>query len=201
VFLPGIGDLMEDYERNGFMLAAQRNGAAADMLIVDAHYGYYANRTILARLDADVVQPARRKGYEDIWLVGISMGGLGALLYASRHPGHVSGLVLLAPFLGDATTIAEITEAGGLQAWRPDTIRDEDYQRQLWRWLKETAEPARPLIHLAYGKQDRFAPGHRLLAQSLPPGRTISMPGGHDWATWNRLWHHLLARPESSFLR
>jgi pimeloyl-ACP methyl ester carboxylesterase len=209
VFLPGIGDLMEDYELNGFLMAAKERRAAADLVLVDAHYGYYANRTILDRLREDVIDPAKRRGYDEIWLVGISLGGLGALLYATRNPGHITGLVLLAPFLGPSAVIEEIARAGGLKAWNPegiaDTLADDDYQRPLWRWLKEHAAHSqastRPVIHLAYGEHDRFAPAHRLLAEILPPGQVLSVRGGHDWTTWNRLWQALLLSPECGFLR
>jgi pimeloyl-ACP methyl ester carboxylesterase len=202
---------MEDYELNGFLIAARERRTAVDLVLVDAHYGYYANRTILDRLREDVIDPATRRGYDEIWLVGISLGGLGALLYASRNPGHITGLVLLAPFLGPPDVIGEIARAGGLKAWNPEggaeLVGNQDYQRPLWRWLKEQAvsqsgmAASPPVIHLAYGEQDRFAPGHQLLAEVLPAGRVLSVSGGHDWTTWTRLWQALLTSPESGFLR
>src|ERR671930_1091173 len=76
VFLPGIGDFAEDFERHGFIAALAASGLAADALAVDAHYGYYGRRTVLERLAEDVVLPAREQGYREVWLVGISMGGL-----------------------------------------------------------------------------------------------------------------------------
>ena len=40
VFLPGIGDLAEDFERRGLIGEIQRHGISADALAIDAHYGY-----------------------------------------------------------------------------------------------------------------------------------------------------------------
>jgi hypothetical protein len=81
VFLPGVFDVVEDYEAYGFLRAVRETGRAVDMLLVDAHLGYYAARTVLERLRQDVIVPARAR-YESICLIGISMGGLGALLPA-----------------------------------------------------------------------------------------------------------------------
>ena len=65
------------------------------MVVADAHVGYFRNRSFEDRLRADVMVPARARGYESIWLAGISLGGLGALLYADEHPEEVAGLLLI----------------------------------------------------------------------------------------------------------
>jgi pimeloyl-ACP methyl ester carboxylesterase len=97
-----------------------------DMVMVDAHYGYYADRTILEELHEGVFRPARTCGYRRIWIGGISLGGFGALLYASRYPEDVT----MAPFVGHPHLIDEIASAGGLSRWtggrkrRRKTIRD-----------------------------------------------------------------------------
>ena len=116
ILLPGIGDLAEDYESHGFVDAVRRSGAPADLVAVDVHVGYYARRTVLERLRKDVIAPAREAGYEKIWLGGISLGGLGASLYAAEYAADLQGLVLLAPFLGDPRIVREIAGAGGLGA-------------------------------------------------------------------------------------
>src|SRR4051812_7257761 len=38
VFLPGIGDVVEDFEANGFLNAMADGGLPADAIAVDAHY-------------------------------------------------------------------------------------------------------------------------------------------------------------------
>ena len=79
------------------------------------------------RLREDVIGPARSGGYSTIWLVGISLGGLGAGLYTGHYPGDVASLVLLAPFLGEAPIIEEIAAAGGVRTWNPGEMATSDY--------------------------------------------------------------------------
>ena len=85
VFLPGLGDDADDFARNGLVADLQRRGLSADMVAASATVGYYARGTFLSRLAADVVGPARARGYAETWLVGNSMGGLGTVYYARAH--------------------------------------------------------------------------------------------------------------------
>ena len=103
-------------------------------------------------------------------------------------------LILLAPFLGVRGTIAEVMRAGGLAGWQPGAIKPDDDERRLLAWLKAyaPAAPASPRIYLGYGTEDRFAPASQLMAERLPPAQVVATPGGHDWATWLRLWRRLL---------
>ncbi len=190
VMLPGRGDGAADLERAGLVELVRRHAPAVDVLLVDAHFGYYYERSLIERLDEDVIGPARAQGYERIWLLGISMGGLGALLYASERGDQIDGLILLAPFLGDEELIDEIEAAGGLAAWRaPAAIAPDDYQRALWSWLREhTRQPQRrPGIFIGWGTADPFARANGLLAAALPPDRHRSTTGGHQWAPWRAL--------------
>jgi len=194
VFLPGIGDVVEDFERRGFIDDLRRHGITADAVAVDAHYGYYASRGIHTRITEDVVATARSAGYERIWLAGISLGGFGAVSYASLYPSHINGLLLFAPYLGDATLVREIAAAGGVMNWEPGTIRDNDYSRSLWAWFKTglSGRDEQLPIYLGYGNGDMFASANALLAELLPPDRVFSIPGGHDWHTWRQLWQAIL---------
>ena len=195
VFLPGISDTVEDYERHGFIDEVKQKGWSADLIVVDAHYGYYANRTILDRLHADIFEPAKALGYEDRWLVGISLGGFGALLYASRHASDLTGVVAMAPYLGGPALLQEIATAGGVPRWTPRTMHDDDYARQLWAWLKqyERREAGLPALCLAYGERDTFVEAHQLLKAILPAGQVFVESGEHDWTTWKKLWTSILA--------
>ena len=191
VFLPGIGDFAEDFERHGFIAALAARGLAADALAVDAHYGYYGRRTVLERLAEDVVLPAREQGYREVWLVGISMGGLGALSYVVHYPDHISRALLLAPYLGERQWIEELTD-GEVRAAGAASSRG--HVQSLWRWMREhDREPAmRPRLYLGYGSRDRFAPANALFARHLPARHVLEVPGGHDWRTWRRLWQAFL---------
>ena len=199
IFLPGISDVLEDYETGGFIEAVLQSGAPADMIVVDAHFGYYLRQIVIERLRADVIAPARvTGGFKKIWLAGISLGGFGALLYASEHPNDVDGLVLLAPFLGHPPTIAKIGAAGDVRQWQPANAPAEtEYEQKLWLWIRRYADYAgstqtRPEIYLGYGENDKFAAANQLLANVLPRERVFTTAGGHDWRTWRRLWQMFL---------
>lgn len=194
VFLPGIDDVAEDFVRRGFIDDARLRGVASGAVALDAHYGYYASRTLHVQMREEVVQAATQEGYEKVWMTGISLGGFGAASYAASDVDKVEGMLLLAPYLGDAKLIREIRAAGGAGRWEPGTIDVDDYPRQLWAWLKEeyASKAPRVPIYLGYGEADRFADAHRLLAELIPAERVRSIPGGHDWKTWRQLWQHFI---------
>ena len=195
IFLPGLGDILEDYEFYGFIEAVRQSGRSADMVVADLHFGYYLRRTVIERLRNDIVLPARRNGYEEIDLVGISLGGLGSLYYAIEHPAEIRRLFLLAPYVGDQRIVREIVAAGGVRRWHAEKVAEHDYQRKLWRWLKSYgSESTLPELYLGYGEQDKFAPGNRLLGEVLAEGHVCTVVGSHNWLTWSRLWKILLSR-------
>ena len=99
IFLPGVGDVLEDFERNRFMEAVWASGRPANIIVADLHAGYYFRFNVLDRLHKDVIEPARSCGYQSIRLVGISLGGFGALLYTMEKTADIQGLMLLAPYL------------------------------------------------------------------------------------------------------
>src|SRR2546421_725237 len=140
--------------------------------------------------------PARQAGYRRVWLVGISMGGLGALATAQQHEDDIEGILLLAPFLGDEEVIDEISARGRLARWTPSPAADgsDDYHR-LWRWLKRYTAPGdvRPRLYLGYGTEDRFARADGLLAEALPASHVSRTPGPHAWGPWRELFGAFLA--------
>ena len=195
VCLPGIGDEATDFEEWGFVDLVRAHSWAADVLLVDAHYGYYADRTLLEQLHHDVLLPASSAGYRSIWLAGISMGGLGALLYARHYPHEVRGIVAIAPFLGTQTLVQEIEVAGGVMQWT-STIRPSDEIRDVWCWAQAHGQSSGspPDIFLAYGEDDVFVDAHRHLASILPKAQVLTAPGGHKWPVWQELWMRFLRR-------
>jgi pimeloyl-ACP methyl ester carboxylesterase len=197
VLLPGHGDTPRDFVEHGFVKALRDARIPVDVIAVAAHSGYYFKGIVAERLHADVLAPARAAGYKQIWLVGVSMGGFGALWTAQLHPEDVSGLVLLAPFTGRPRVVNPIA-ATGIRRWQPRPERGTwDYE--LWRWLHRLAEPAAavlpplPPIFLAHGQDDASA-GSLMLAELLPPEQVLVIPGDHDWDTWIPLWTQLVAR-------
>jgi pimeloyl-ACP methyl ester carboxylesterase len=205
VFLPGAGDSAEDFERNGFVAEMRQHPLSIDMVAANATLGYYARGTVTDRLAADVIGPARARGYQQVWLIGMSMGGLGTVFYARKHPGEITGLLALAPFLGDDDLIDEIRGQGGLATWhappKTDTMNEDNYQRELWRWLQALTvhhEPG-PKISIGYGKADRLSRQDELLAAVLPRDHVFLADGGHAWTVWKVLLAQFLT--SSDFAR
>lgn len=198
VMLPGASSLPEEFLREGFVRALRERRLAVDVVLVDAHPGYYKDRTVLERLQADVIAPARAKGYRNIWLVGVSLGGFGALIQALAQPADADGLMLLAPYLGERRISDAVQADGGLKSWRGTALdaAPDDMDLRLWRWLQAYGtDPAlRPPLYLGYALGDRLAPANGLLAAALPADRVFTTRGGHDWPEWRLLWDRMLER-------
>lgn len=196
VLLPGRGMTLGELEREGFVDAVRRQRLAVDVVLADAHIGYFKAKTVVDRLREDVIAPARAQGYRQIWLAGISLGGLGALLYTEERPGDVAGVLLLAPYLGEPEATQEVAAAGGLRQWAAPTgpVPDTAFDRRLWRSLQSRLRPGASSapIYLGYGLQDRLAASHAVLAGALTPSHVVNAPGGHDWDPWHGLWERLL---------
>ncbi|MES1241866.1 MAG: alpha/beta hydrolase [Acidobacteriota bacterium] len=192
VLLPGRFDTPEDFVRSGFGELAERYGVGARIVSADAHLGYYLERTMVDRLRQDVIAPAKAQGVEKVWLAGVSLGGSGSILYSIEHPDDVSGITLIAPYLGEDDVRREIESAGGLRGWTPpQTLAPTDFQRRTWAWLRNP--DGRIPIYLGWGTRDRFAKIDGLLGAVLPPERVFTVPGGHAWKPWRALWEKFLA--------
>lgn len=195
VMLPGSYSLPEEFQSEGFVKIVRAHHLAADLRLVDAHVRYYDNRSVIDRLAEDVMRPARAQGYRQIWLVGISIGAVGAMLYANAHPDDVDGVVLIAPYLGTQLTAKEIKVAGGLAVWPSPEVKPGDIDTILWHWLQtqtRSESPVRKLpIFLGYGDDDRFRYNDEVLRAALPASRVFTAPGGHDWPAWRAVWERI----------
>jgi pimeloyl-ACP methyl ester carboxylesterase len=200
VFVPGFLDTPDTYRDHGFPRDLVASGAPCDAVGVDLHFRYYGQVGVADLVYEDVLAPAIARGYEEIWLVGISMGGLGTLLTASRYAEHVDGIVLLAPFVGEEPVLRQIEAAGGARTWQPregidaEAWRADNYTEKVWSWLRgyHTDPGSRPPLYIGWGDQDRLGPADRLLADLMPADHVLSQPGGHNWATWRPLWQRVL---------
>lgn len=202
VFLPGFSDGPDDFIEHGFVELAKQHAPGFDVFATNAHFRYYAKWNLLQRLHDDVIGPLRDQGYERVWLVGISMGGLGCLAYAEAYPDQVDGLILLAGYMGPKDLIEEVEEAGGLAKWQPgDTSQIEDDEdrlyREIWAFLKREAGPVgggEVDLYLGFGDKDRLSRPAGLVAAQLPPEQVLTIEGGHKWVTWRPLFAELLPR-------
>ncbi|MGH1360075.1 MAG: alpha/beta hydrolase [Burkholderiaceae bacterium] len=199
IFLPGLLDYAEDFDRYGFNQTVRAARLPIDMISVDANLHYFQNGSIVERIVNDVIEPARQRGYRRIWLAGISLGGLGAMLVASSFAG-LDGLISIAPFLGRESSLAEIKAAGGHANWQPTPASKMlQWERDLHLWLKMSlsgaADPSsadKTRIILGYARQDRYAVEQRELAAKLPPNDVITVDGQHDWPAWQHIWQQII---------
>ena len=143
----------------------------------------------------------RAAGYRRIWLVGCSVGAMGAIFYQHEHPGLIRGIVAIAPYLGEKPVAAEIEAAGGLDRWQPNPkdIAGGDFRRALWTVIRaeKFGQPGHLPLVLGFGTRDRFVDGQRLLASRLSPDAVFTTFGFHDWGTWGKLWQEVLASEAS----
>jgi pimeloyl-ACP methyl ester carboxylesterase len=203
VFLQGRFDRASDFVRHGLISSAQGLILGLDCVAVDATIGYYFDGSIADRLQREIIGPARSVGYREIWIVGVSMGGLGAFFHERAYPGEVNGLILLAPFLGDDLALfREMDAAGGPASWSgsqpliaPERQKAE-FQRGLWQFLGRTRFDRTLQLEtwMAYGGDDRLLPGIERLKSLLPAERVIPLAGGHTWEVWTRGFAEILAK-------
>ncbi len=191
VFLPGRWSKIEEFQQESFFEIASKRWPNARLVAADLHLGYYKNRSMARLLHEDVIAPAKRSGVKSIKIVGISMGGLGALIYDTEYPQQIDEIILLSPFVGEEKVLLEIQAAGGLRKWRPAAVKDEDFSRKLWLGLRENwlEKGNQPRIILSCGTEDRLAESNRLFAKEfLKPAAQKWMTGDHDWPTWRALF-------------
>ena len=193
VLLPGAHMTPEHFLDAGFAATLAARGCDADLALPAMDFARLSDGSALPALHEEIILPARRDGYRQVWLGGISLGAFSALDYMASHAGPIDGLCLLAPYPGSRISLGEIAAAGGLAAWQPRPEQFSDADFRIWHWLK--TPPAALPIHLAFGSDDRFAAGMRQMADALPSATVEQhLPGGHDWPVWQTLWERFLDR-------
>jgi alpha/beta hydrolase fold len=97
VKLPAMGIGADEFGERAMVAVMHGRGLAVAIVVAQPVFELFVNGTVADALHEVVVGPATAEGYSQIWFLGISRGGTGALLYASRYPDHAESLVLLAP--------------------------------------------------------------------------------------------------------
>jgi len=190
VVLPGLGDNVSALRKSGIADAIHRAVPSADVQLVGLTLAYYSQGRAVKRLHDEVIAPAQRLGYRDIYLAGASMGGMGVLMYEREYPNVARNLVLFAPYMGDKELIGEVNTAGGLKEWNPGPVpaqlNRDNVPREEWRlvqsWLGNP-ERARN-VWLVCGQSDQFYEASKLVAVVLPKQNYLTPPGGHAWKVW-----------------
>jgi alpha-beta hydrolase superfamily lysophospholipase len=168
LFLHGWSDyffnteLAEFWTRSGFHFFALDLHNHGRSLRPDTHGGYVAD---LADYDAEIteaigiINSLRREGAPRlvVTLMGHSTGGLVAALWASRHPGMASHLILNSPWLemhgSPAVRRATRTLLGPLAWLRPESVIRLPERGFYWRSISSSAEGEWTL-------NDEFRPPH-----------------------------------------
>ena len=197
VMLPGRGDDLGGLQKQKVAALIQQAWPDADVILTGLTMPWYRAGLATTRLHDEVIAPLQARGDRQVWLAGISLGGLGSLLYDEAYPGQVQGMLLLSPYLGDATIQDEIRTAGGLSKWQPGPVQPiapATFQRELWRYLKHwSTDPARTqTVWLAYGAGERFRDAIELMSPSLPVDHVFMLSGHHNWKLWKPALRKLL---------
>jgi pimeloyl-ACP methyl ester carboxylesterase len=109
------------------------------------------------------------RGPQPIGVMGISMGGYGALLMAEKHPHLFAAVAAIAPAVW--TTYAEAEGANpGAYASASDFAANDA--------VTHAPALAGTPVRVASGLSDPFHPGVLALAQALPPGAEVELSRG-----------------------
>jgi len=189
VLLPGAYMTPEHFVDNGFFADVSVRHLKLDIVAVDLGIDAISSGEALPAVIEQILIPAHAQ-YRQVWLGGISLGGLLSLCLNADHPGIVDGLCLIAPYPGSRLTTNAIKRAGGLDVWEPTAVDLADPECRAYRWLK--APPAGFPVFVGYGTEDRFAEGMRGIAECFPTAARCPLPGDHDWPVWRDLWEHFL---------
>lgn len=203
VMLPGRGDDLASMERRQVARTIQAAWPDADVVLTGLTMPFYRQGLATQRLHDEVIEPVRRRQHGPIWIAGISLGGMGALLYDHDYPGQIDGLLLFSPYLGDDPIHDEIRNAGGLASWNagpPRTVGPDTFQHEMWRTLQQWSDrPDRTrTAWVAYGEDEAFRAPIELMTPQLAPDHVLMLPGQHDWALWTPAIGKLLARASSA---
>ncbi len=189
VLLPGLGNNVDTFVNKGFIDIGRKQldgRERAAFVAVDSHLAYFRDSDISRRIKDEVI--GLHLAGKRVTAVGISLGGLGVLMTARRHPRLFERIVLIAPFLGWSEDIARL-KSGSEQAPTDKLKLEVD---AVWRWLADGND--KPPIALLYGRKDKFRDAYAYLAQRAPDVAMHPVDGKHNWRTWNTLWGRWLAR-------
>ena len=189
VLLPGAQMYAAHIAQAGLPDALTESGVKLDLHVPDLHLDPVDSAAASRRLSEEVLAPLHEQ-YPEIWLGGISLGGMLALHHAQRDASGLSGLCLIAPYPGSRLTTNTIARAGGIEAWEPDERQRLDTEFQVWAGVRKGL-PRLP-VFMGYGKGDRFAGAMRPLAEELPDVSLHELDGGHDWSAWIPVWRRFL---------
>lgn len=194
VLIPGMGMRAADFQTNGLIADVERRQCSVTVTTIDPGPDAYLDGSVEDRLLDGIEQARGLAGASRVWLAGISLGCMGMLRCVRRRPGFVDGLLLMTPYLATTGMIAEVVRQGGLRRWAASCSRPGNAEQSFLAWLGTTPAATLPRMLVGQAADDRFAATAALLAELIPEGEMITVPGRHDWASWVALWRLMLDR-------
>lgn len=198
VLLPGTYSEPEDFVREGFPAALQKQGIEAELVMAQIRASWFSDGTVVDRIREGVIVPAHERGRSRIWLVGISLGGLAALSYVAHHERDIQGILLISPYPASRRVLSEMQDLCPKRWSKPASLLERDLEREAWMWLVNNRNDKRLPVYCYFASGDRFAFGQRQMARALDSERVRELPGGHDWRTWRVLWTEFLCNSKSA---
>lgn len=207
IFLPGLIDNAETFKNEQFFSIARNAGIKADMVSASIHIGHLIKDKMIKRLEVDVYNEAKNNGYKNIWLVGVSIGGLNSLLFYQKYMHEICGVVTVSPYVADTALREDLQQAGSVKNWKPKPTENMKIFNQklqsLWVWFqKQYAKNSLTNIYLGYGKQDKYAKEIKLLENILDKNNVTLTNGKHNWVSGQKIWQQqLLTRAKTGLLK
>ena len=146
------------------------------MVTVDGGGGYWTphpGNDPMAMVISELIPRCQRLGLGRpprlIGIMGISMGGYGALLFAEKYPHLIAAAAAISPAIWTSYAQAQAANAGAYASAAAFDANDA---------VTHTATLAGTAVRVASGHDDPFFPGVQALAQALPPGAVVDFAKG-----------------------
>jgi pimeloyl-ACP methyl ester carboxylesterase len=146
------------------------------MVTVDGGNGYWTPHPgddPMAMVIDELIPSCQRLGLgrppQRIAMMGISMGGYGALLLAEKRPDLFTAVAAISPAVW--TSYAQARSANATAYASAASFADNDV-------VTHTQSLRGVAVRIASGYDDPFLPGARTLARALPAGAVVDFRGG-----------------------
>lgn len=147
---------------------------------------------------------------EGCHLIGISMGGHGALRFMLFEPGLFSSVTAISAPILDSEMALELANESLLRflvpterIWGPGTRESVEAEDMYLRWTRpEDLNGTRLMLAWAEGDPKRISESNerfdRHLSESGIPHEVLVFPGRHDWNSWTPALQEVLTRQVGS---
>ncbi len=146
------------------------------MVTVDGGGGYWTRHPgddPMAMVIGELVPRCQRLGLgrppRPIGMMGISMGGYGALLFAEKYPHLIAAVAAISPAIWTSYGQAQAANAGAYASAAAFDANDA---------VTHAAALAAIPVRVASGHDDPFYAGVQALARALPPGAVVDFAKG-----------------------